>query len=132
MYTEKPRSEAMRKIPGNEHFGDSIEYTTIVKHYFGRNSAASNLPPPALAPENIECGSWDTFNISNIKDLESVPGALFFPCFSGICSSPAESLKSQYHLQVVVARAVVSKALLELMLFAALGLSVTDFGTVRL
>lgn len=27
--------EAMRKIPGNEHFKDRIEYSTIVKHYFG-------------------------------------------------------------------------------------------------
>lgn len=28
--------EAMRKIPGNEHFVGNIEYSTIVKHYFGR------------------------------------------------------------------------------------------------
>eukprot|EP01064_Diplonema_japonicum_P004702 TRINITY_DN1308_c0_g3_i1.p1 TRINITY_DN1308_c0_g3~~TRINITY_DN1308_c0_g3_i1.p1 ORF type:complete len:596 (+),score=98.99 TRINITY_DN1308_c0_g3_i1:72-1790(+) len=27
--------EAMRMIPGNEHFRGRIEYTTIVKHYFG-------------------------------------------------------------------------------------------------
>lgn len=29
-------AEAMRKVPGNEHFSGRIEYTTIVKHYFGR------------------------------------------------------------------------------------------------
>lgn len=28
--------EAMRKIPGNEHFKGRIEYSTIVKHYFGQ------------------------------------------------------------------------------------------------
>jgi len=28
--------EAMRKIPGNEHFRDRVEYTTVVDHYFGR------------------------------------------------------------------------------------------------
>lgn len=28
-------AEAMRKIPGNEHFCGRIEYTSIVKHYFG-------------------------------------------------------------------------------------------------
>jgi hypothetical protein len=27
--------EAMRKIPGNEHFRGRIEFTTIVKYYFG-------------------------------------------------------------------------------------------------
>ena len=27
--------EAMRRIPGNENFKGRIEYTTIVKHYFG-------------------------------------------------------------------------------------------------
>ena len=29
--------EAMRMIPGNEHFKGRIEYTSIVKHYFGGN-----------------------------------------------------------------------------------------------
>lgn len=29
--------EAMRKIPGNEHFKDRLEYSSIVKYYFGRN-----------------------------------------------------------------------------------------------
>eukprot|EP01059_Diplonema_ambulator_P033154 TRINITY_DN6806_c0_g1_i1.p1 TRINITY_DN6806_c0_g1~~TRINITY_DN6806_c0_g1_i1.p1 ORF type:complete len:571 (+),score=130.81 TRINITY_DN6806_c0_g1_i1:51-1715(+) len=28
-------AEAMRMVPGNEHFRGRIEYTTIVKHYFG-------------------------------------------------------------------------------------------------
>jgi len=28
--------EAMRKIDGNDHFRDRVEYTTIVKHYFGQ------------------------------------------------------------------------------------------------
>ena len=31
-------AEAMRKIPGNEHFRSRIEYTTIVKYYFGRSA----------------------------------------------------------------------------------------------
>jgi len=29
-------AEAMRKIPGNEHFRDRAEYTTVVDYYFGR------------------------------------------------------------------------------------------------
>jgi amino acid permease len=29
--------EAMRKIPGNEHFKDRLEYSSIVKHYFGHS-----------------------------------------------------------------------------------------------
>jgi len=29
--------EAMRNVPGNEYFRDRIEYSTIVKHYFGRS-----------------------------------------------------------------------------------------------
>lgn len=28
----------MRKIPGNEHFRDRIEYTSIVDYYFGRKA----------------------------------------------------------------------------------------------
>jgi len=28
--------EAMRNVPGNDHFRDRIEYTTIVKYYFGK------------------------------------------------------------------------------------------------
>jgi len=30
--------EAMRKIPGNEHFSGRIEYTSIVTYYFGRKT----------------------------------------------------------------------------------------------
>ena len=29
--------EAMRKIPGNAHFRDRIEYTSVVEYYFGRS-----------------------------------------------------------------------------------------------
>lgn len=28
--------EAMRKVPGNEHFKDRLEYSTVVKYFFGR------------------------------------------------------------------------------------------------
>ena len=30
--------EAMRQVPGNEHFSGRIEYTSIVKHYFGQTA----------------------------------------------------------------------------------------------
>ena len=30
--------EAMRKIPGNEHFRDRIEYSSIVAYFFGRKA----------------------------------------------------------------------------------------------
>ena len=30
--------EAMRRVPGNEHFKGRIEYTSIVKHYFGQTA----------------------------------------------------------------------------------------------
>ena len=45
----------MRKIPGNDHFRNRIEYTSVVEYYFGMNTnrALACLPfKPFTSPFN--------------------------------------------------------------------------------
>jgi len=69
--------EAMRKIPGNEHFKDRLEYSSIVKYYFGRNWY--------LASQIGLNGALQSLNIISVIQSAQVMDAFISKIFGATC-----------------------------------------------
>jgi len=69
--------EAMRCIPGNEHFRDRIEYSTIMKYYFGRKWYIA-----AMIGLN---GALQALNIISIMQSSQVMDSAIAKMFGATC-----------------------------------------------
>lgn len=69
--------EAMRKIPGNEHFKDRLEYSSIVKYYFGRNWY--------VASQIGLNGALQSLNIISVVQSAQVMDAFISKIFGATC-----------------------------------------------
>jgi len=79
--------EAMRKIPGNEHFRDRVEYTTIVDYYFGRKWY--------IAAQVGLNGALQSLNIISVVQSAQVMDNLISVIFGKTCAlnlSPFQSI----------------------------------------
>ncbi len=88
--------EAMRRIPGNEHFRGRLEYTSIVKHYFGRSGF--------IAAQIGLNGALQSLNIVSVIQSAQVMDQAIAAMFKKSCGlniSPFKTFTNSSHDDIV-------------------------------